>query len=449
MVKKLLDFQASISDVKQINPLFSTARARVLYTGKNRNMSIITKDAVIKALASLPNIPIVGEFSTENEDYKGHGGAIDLDSYRYIHTTKPYGVVPESATYEWESVRGQDGATREYLVINGLYLWTGRYEEAYSVIQNGKGQSMEIEVTDGKWIEEEESYQIDNFTFSALCILGDDVEPAFEDSNITAYSLDKDLFKKEFSLMMKDLKSSLSEEVKEVNTVLKKLLEKYSLTMEDVTAKGINLEEISEEEIEAKLIEVFEIEVKEELVVEEPIKEKSIEEELVTEPVVEELITEEPIAVEPVVELVVEPVVEPVAEPVVEEPVAEPEDKEDVDVLNARIQELEGLLGTANEELFTLREFKLDVEKSNHEEKAQKLFSDFQLTEEDVEDLDVHKFSVEEIEEKCYAILGRKLATKKKFSKEKQEGAIRLPLNSDNEDAPIEEYGGLFNKYNK
>ena len=78
VTKKLLDFQASISDVKQVNPLFSTCKVRVLYTGKNRNMSIITKDAVEKALPTLKNIPIVGEYSEENKDYKGHGGAIDL-----------------------------------------------------------------------------------------------------------------------------------------------------------------------------------------------------------------------------------------------------------------------------------------------------------------------------------------------------------------------------------
>ena len=65
MAKKLLDFQASISDVEQINPLFSTCKVRVLYTGLNRNMTIITNDAVEKALPTLKNIPIVGECSRE------------------------------------------------------------------------------------------------------------------------------------------------------------------------------------------------------------------------------------------------------------------------------------------------------------------------------------------------------------------------------------------------
>jgi hypothetical protein len=462
VTKKLLDFQASISDVKQINPLFSTAKVRVLYTGKNRNMSIITKEAVDKALATLPNIPVVGEFSVENDDYKGHGGAIDLDSYKYIHTTKPYGVVPESATYEWESVKGKDGATREYLVINGVYLWTGRYEEAYSVIQNGKGQSMEIEVTDGFWNDEQEAYQIDNFIFSALCILGDDVEPAFEDANITAYSLDKDSFRQEFSTMLKELKSSLSQEKEVGDTMLKELLEKYSLTMEDITAKGIDLSEISENEIEAKIIEVFEItvedeeapqvdadeevvqdEVTEDVQVEdeEPVNEEEQPEVVVDEqPEGEEEEGEEPEATEP--EVVEE---QPEEEQVQDEQPEAVVETVDVEALQARIQELEGML----EDYEALKEFKLNVEKADHESKAQKLFNDFQLTEEDVKDLDVHNFSIEEIEEKCYAILGRKMATKKNFSKSKDEGNIRINIQSESNQSEEEPYGGLFTKYNK
>lgn len=423
MAKKLLDFQASITEVKQINPLFSTCKVRVLYTGKNRNMSIITKEAVEKALPSLPNIPIVGEFSEENLDYKGHGGAIDLDSYKYIHTTKPYGVVPESATYEWEEVRGNDGNTREYLVISGCYLWTGRYEEAFSVVEKGKGQSMEIKVTNGRWDESQDAYQIDNFIFSALCILGDDVEPAFEDSKITAYSFEKDSFKQEFTQMLKELKSSIEED-KEGNKMLKQLLEKYSTTVEDLTAKGLNFNEISEDEIEAKIIEVLEVAV-------------------------------EPVAVEPIAEPVaVEPIVEPVVEePVAIEPVVEPtEPQVDFEAVKKELEELKAQLSTQSTELETLREFKLNVEKVEHENKVQKLFSDFQLTEEDVKDLDVHSFSVEEIEEKCYAILGRKLASKKEFSLENKDSNIKVIVSNskdEEEEKAPSKYGDLFEKYNK
>lgn len=441
MTRKLLDFQANISDVKQVNPLFSTCKVRVMYTGRNRNMSIITKDSVEKALPTLKNIPIVGEFSEENKDYKGHGGAIDLDSYKYIHTTKPYGVVPESATYEWEEVRG-----KEYLTIDGCYLWTGRYEEAYSVVEQGKGQSMEIEVTDGRWLEEEEAYQIDNFIFSALCILGDDVEPAFEDANITAYSLDKDSFKQEFSTMLGELKESLSKE-KEENTMLKKLLEKYSLTVEQLTAKGIDFNEISEEELEAKIVEVFEIEDdnSQEGEGNQGADNQDDNQDGATDGGSDEgegsdegdQDDDDKDGQDG------EPEGEDNSE--LKTKVADLSDK--LDIANNSLSDANETIKTLKQEVEGLREFKLEIEKANHEAKAQEMFSNFQLNEADVEGLDIHKFSLEDIEEKCYAILGKKMA-KKNFSKSK-EGNIHLQLSNENnqEDDEAKPYGGLIEKY--
>jgi hypothetical protein len=410
-------------------------------------MSTINKDAVDKALPSMAGIPIVGEYSVENQDFKGHGGAIDLNDYRFIHTTKPYGFVPESATVQWVDVRGADGATRSYLEVDGCYLWTGRYEEALSVIQNGKSQSMEIEVTDGTWDEKSESYVINNFIFSALCILGDDVEPAFEDANITAYSLNKDSFKQEFTQMLSELKESLKQN-KEVNPMLKDLLVKYSTTVEELTSKGLVFEEISEEELEIKIQEV--LEVQPEVQPEPEVVEPEVVEPEAVEPIVEPEVVEEPLAgVEPEVVEPQQPEVTNAEPEVIEPEVVEP--TVDFEALQNRVAELEGLLQTANAELEGLREFKLDSEKSEHVAKVQELFSNFQLKEEDVEGLDIHAFSLEEIEEKCYAILGKKLA-KKNFSKIKEEGNVRLPLNSENNEETPEDndpYGGLFTKYNK
>lgn len=463
MGKKLLDFKASISDVVQVNPLFSTCRVRVLYTGKNRNMSIITKEAVERAMPTLKNIPIVGEFSEAVQDFKGHGGSIDMDTYKYVHTTKPYGVVPESATYSWETVRGMDGTSRDYLTIEGCYLWTGRYEEAYSIIENGKGQSMEIEITDGQWNTEQEAYQIDNYVYSALCILGDDVEPAFENANVTSYSLKGESFQKEFSNMLSELDTSLTKE-KEVNEdMIKKLLEKYSTSMEVLTEKGLKFEEISEEALEAQIAETLGVEVIAEVVEEEVVQEVAevvaevVEEEVV---VVEAEVTDEVIAEE--AEVVEENLAKVDAEVEVTEVVAEAEvadasqvqveeevvvvaeiEAVDAEALQARIVELEGLVS----ELDELRSFKLNIQKAEHETAVQKLFSNFQFTEEDVKDLDVHAFSLAEIEEKCYTIFGRKVASKQSFSKSApKEESIRLPIgNAQTEEKVADDgYGGLL-----
>ncbi|UNY48865.1 hypothetical protein P9294_gp150 [Bacillus phage FADO] len=460
---KRLDFSASISDVKQVNPLFSTCKVRVLYTGKNRNMSIITKDAVEKALPTLKNIPIVGEYSENNHDFKGHGGALDLDSYKFIHTTKPYGVVPESATYSWEKVEGRDGATREYLTIDGCYLWTGRYEEAYSIIENGKGQSMEIEIINGQWDESQEAYQINDFTFSALCILGDEVEPAFEDANITAYSL-SDSFNKEFSTMLSELQFSLEKETvkEELKMNLEELLAKYSVSLEELEAEGIEYKEVPVEELEASLKDFAKKKKKKDEEDEEKDKEKEKEDQGGggTKPNLEDKkVDQDPEKKKTDDNL-------PADE---DEEDEDEEDKkkkkkkkkkfsnEDYEELLEKFSNLESKLASLQKENSKLVAFKEAVEekareeaelakKKEHEEAVQNLFSKFQLSAEDVEGLDIHKFSVEEIEEKCYAILGRKLASKKNFSREDKSGSIHLPLNKEEAPRETSPYGDLFER---
>lgn len=515
---KILEFKANISDVKAINPLFSTCKVRVMYTGQNRNASYITKNAVEKALPTLKNIPIVGEYSVESEDYKGHGGKIDIDTYKYIHTTKPYGVVPESATYEWEEVKGDDGVTREYLTIHGCYLWTGRYEEAYDIIENGKGQSMEIEITDGKWSDEKDTYIIDGFNFSALCILGDNVEPAFEDASITGYSLNKNEFKKEFSHMIYELKTSLSEE-KGDSKLLEELLEKYSISKEDLTAKNIDFESLNDEDLEVAVKEAFDTDVEDdsedEILAEDKVEQ--VEQEESQEETV--VVTEDKVDTETEDEENHDEVTEETLEEVIDEN-TEDEEKEDkvftvffemshedirsslyglieelgygdmyvtevfektfvaynysenkhykiaYQIVNEKAELVENLgevfaeyltkeekdalslmrstYESLKEENEELKEFKLDKLKDEHESNSKDIFEKFQLNEEDVKDINVHEFSLEEIEEKCYAILGKKVASKKNFTKKEKE-TIKLSFSKDKVDETP--YGGLVEKY--
>jgi hypothetical protein len=264
--------------------------------------------------------------------------------------------------------------------------------------------------------------------------------------------------------MMQDVKSTLLNKEKEVNDeMLKKLLAKYSTTMELLTAKGLNFSEISEDELEAKIAEALEVEV----IVEDDQAQKSEQEaegqeegdasQEESQESDEDAEGEDSADVEQEegevdAEKADYSADESVADAQEDDTVKSEEDKAeqvDVEELNTRIAQLESELATAVEERDSLREFKLEIEKADHKAKADKLFSDFQLGEEDVKDLDVHNFSIEQIEEKCYAILGRKMANKKNFSKSKDNGGIRLPIGSEDsqEQTKKDPYGGLFEKY--
>lgn len=203
-----------------LNPLISKCEIKVLYTGLNRNKSFITKEVANKMAQSLPGTPIVGEFLTQ--DFGDHGEedlVIDENGLRFVKSTVPYGFIPTDAKIWWQNFLDCDGVEREYLLTEG-YLWTGRYPETQRVISKGNGQSMELDRDSlvGEWTKNDnaefEYFNIDEAFFSALCILGEDVEPCFEGANIgrpsLLYSLDKDDFKSQLSAFMLDLKDALN-----------------------------------------------------------------------------------------------------------------------------------------------------------------------------------------------------------------------------------------------
>ena len=163
------------------------------------------------AIPTIYNIPIVGEYKKEKGDFGTHGGKIELsdDGIEFINTTVPIGVVPTECNPRYEKVLEKDGFTEhEYLVVDG-YFWYKRYPECERVFDGKNNQSMEIGVNKGSYNEEEDCYDIEDFYFSCLCVLGEDIEPCFEGASVKpyTYALDKDEFKMQFSAMLDELKS--------------------------------------------------------------------------------------------------------------------------------------------------------------------------------------------------------------------------------------------------
>lgn len=278
----IIKFNVKLTDVEKINPLFSKCKIRVLYTGLNRNNTFISKEAVIDAIPSIFNVPIIGEYFEDVDNFGGHGGMIDVsgDKPKWINTTFPYGLIPESADVYWETITEDNGEENEYLVVDNAFLWTGRYPEAKMLIGQEFNQSMEIDIQKGNYttIDGQKTYEIQKFVFSALCILGiskdsdpdGHVEPCFESASIIAYELDKDKFKSAFNQMVNELKFSLTKSTSfeddinnkdtqggnKVDKILE-MLARYSVTLDELQAKGINHEDFSLEELEEKVKSEF------------------------------------------------------------------------------------------------------------------------------------------------------------------------------------------------
>ena len=209
-----------------INPLMTSCQIKVLYIGENRNRSYISKDVATEMAKTLRGAPIVGYYKKDKQDFADHGNQLIMDD-EGIHfncLTKPYGFVSPDAKIWFQDFEEEDdfgnSITRTYLMTTG-YLWSGQFEEAKQVLEDGgKPQSMELDENSlqGHWSmnikENMEFFIINDAIFSKLCILGDDVEPCFEGSAVTApqvsasFTLDKN-FKHTLFEMMQELTYAL------------------------------------------------------------------------------------------------------------------------------------------------------------------------------------------------------------------------------------------------
>lgn len=272
----------------EINPLMSSCEIKVLYLGENRNHSYITKEVATEMAKTLRGAPIVGYYKEEKEDFADHGERVifDDDGVKFECMTRPYGFVAPDAKVWFQKFDDVDEfgntTTREYLMTTG-YLWTGQYEECKSVVEGGKPQSMELdeESLDGHWSTNNKTgmdfFIINDAIFSKLCILGEDVEPCFEGSSITAPEVSKTFtkmdneFKATLYTMMQDLKFALEggqkmdidkaetittevqeSEVVETETTVEEVEAEVTETTEETTpveedASNATEEEISEE----------------------------------------------------------------------------------------------------------------------------------------------------------------------------------------------------------
>lgn len=205
------------SSMKKLNSQFALVDILLCYHGKNRNMTIMSKETIEKALPSLYGIPIVGEYiylDDGSQDFGSHGGRIIIDDngIKFEDTTVPYGFVTEDAVRnaKWVTITEKNGIdTHEYLELKNCIIWAERYEEVSALLDKNYGQSMEISITSSHYTDDGYS-EIDEFTFSAACILGSwadgsPVIPCFESACIGRhYALDS--FKKEFALMLDEYK---------------------------------------------------------------------------------------------------------------------------------------------------------------------------------------------------------------------------------------------------
>ena len=251
MEKKYFDTSFANNTFEKVNEEFLKCTVAVCSHEQIANGTKFTKEALNNALPTLNYLPTIGYF--KDGDFSDHGIelVIDNEGLHEVVKTIPFGVVIKDS-YRYENLTKDNGETEEYLVCD-VYLWS-RYEDAINVVKNNQcNQSMEINVLNASL--KENYYEITECSFSALCILGSDVTPAFKLAKIrTSDKFSKDDFKTNYTEMIGALDKFLDFEeggkkVKERD----KIIDKYSYLKSEEYTKIIKNTELSNEELEKQL----------------------------------------------------------------------------------------------------------------------------------------------------------------------------------------------------
>lgn len=430
--KKLkLDFEMTIFDVVDLNKSFAAAKCLVCYTGRNRNYSDIGRQKIIDAIPSIKNIPVVGRYDVDKDDFGSHDVKVvnKKDGIDIVNATIPFGVVPESAN-QWFETRIVDGEEKECFFTD-VVLWKRQHGYEHIAKAGTISESMEIDVSE-YMIDQDGYCIIDKFQFEALCLLGESVEPCFENACVQMYSNEiVSDFKLQFSEMLREFKE----------------LNQSSTTVTDVTMEvdidknnggSTMAEEIKNEVVD----EVTETVVEETL--EETVK-NTVED--VAEEVVEETTDEttEEIVDETVEEHKEDTPTEEVVEEATEETVVE-ESNEDYSVLYSELKEKYDAL---ENEVVSLREYKQTKESEERKCAEDALFADYEETIGETEEFKSLKekaseFSLDALKKECLCIVGMYSMTNKTKETNKSD-SLKFSLEPEvSEDEP---YGGLMKRY--
>ena len=430
--KKLkLDFEMTIFDVVDLNKSFAAAKCLVCYTGRNRNYSDIGKQKIIDAIPSIKNIPVVGRYDVDKDDFGSHDVKVvnKEDGIDIVNATIPFGVVPESAN-QWFETRIVDGEEKECFFTD-VVLWKRQHGYEHIAKAGTISESMEIDVSE-YMIDQDGYCIIDKFQFEALCLLGESVTPCFENACVQMYSNEiVSDFKLQFSEMLREFKE----------------LNQSSTTVTDVTME-VDIDKNNGGSTMAEEIKNEVVDEVTETVVEETVDEtveNTVED--VAEEVVEETTDEttEEIVDETVEEKTEETPTEEVVEETTEETVIE-ESSEDYSVLYAELKEKYDAL---ENEVVSLREYKQAKESEERKCAEDALFADYEETIGETEEFKSLKekaseFSLDALKKECLCIVGMYSMTNKTKETNKSDS---LKFSLEPETSEDEPYGGLMKKY--
>lgn len=237
------------------NPNFHPVKVRIMSSGKNYNGSDFVIDSLDKAKDTISYSPILANIIEREDgelDFNSHDVDVqmNIDYNGNVTIKEKYVEYPVGVFINNSAEKIYDEEHDVYFLQAQGFLWK-TYNDAYEILKRDeiKDVSMEIEVNQGAFREEDGFYEIHDFNILGVTLLGNGNLPAIEHSKI------------EFSVKQnKEYEENLNE--------LKKLLENFNRKEVNLVEENKNFE--TEEVVETPN-EVEEQDFSEE-VVEEPVE---------------------------------------------------------------------------------------------------------------------------------------------------------------------------------
>lgn len=351
------------------NSGFTLCRARVFYTGLNRNGSYIDKEFAESFIATAIGCPVVGLWDHEKKDFTDHTPS---------DRKRAYGFIPEDPQFAWENSYDYDGVEREYASFN-IVLWTKAFEEANDIISHPLSMEINPDTINGAFmvIDGEYCFKFTSAEMLGICVLGYNVEPCFEGASFLSVD-DMREFKRLFKIDKQQALLSYNTINDKGDTSMEENEKEMTPVEEFTQIRNDDLGEIEENSVKPEVIDEF---TKEE-------EESEVEKEI----------------------------------PEVFSKDEKSETSEEVEVFQNQISELEQMNKNLNEKIDELEDKINNLEKANFElteyrnnkikEEKERVIAEYTevLTEEEINGIDMTKFSVEDLNDKLAAMAYRKLA---------------------------------------
>ncbi|AZV43717.1 hypothetical protein BAOM_3108 [Peribacillus asahii] len=466
-------------------------------------------EEAIPTLANTPILAYIEENSEDEVDFSDHRMVLTKEDgqFKIKYIGQAIGVIPEDNNAQFETRLCDDGIEREFLTVDGL-VWT-KWDDPVDIFNRDvfKAQSMELHDDYEGQFGEDGLFHFTKFSFFGACALGTEILPAMRSATIEAQFSYDNMFgeiqnkMEQFKLVFSKTDEGGNENVDEKLELLKK----YSLTEEDLKVKEINLEEYSIEELDVKLQEIASVENKDFALVASQLKDE-IRAELYKDYTEDEwgyksrsywyvdhtdglviaedakdnyrliglsyTVNNDVIEIDfdskKRVKLAYETIEgesdlqfnltskdkveyelnvkgkELESNFTTEKETAVNEIKDELDVLSGNFNKLE-------EEVTGLRQFKQEKLSAERLKEEQSLFESFstELTEDEMKEVKeiASEFTLEQIEEKLFTLVGKKKANFSKQTKKEKSSSIKIEF--EHKDEEVVPYGGILNKYIK